>query len=459
MNREEDLELIRRVQSGEPAAIGELFVRYWRPARSAGFAVTREWAAAEDAASAGLWEALEQIQMLQDPACFASWLRTIVIRKARVGWKHRAAGNGLLLEGLVDPGEVADERWDRYELAGLLRRAVDRLPEELREVIALHYFEGYAPAEAAVFLDIPAGTFRRRLHEARRRLRVKVEEILKGGRMMDRSNQERIERLKQMLAEGDLEAAMRGIFALRPVPEELVELLRQRRGESVGLAALAHNAARMVEGVGGRVEDGENPVAAVAAAIRGALPDFQEWDLSLQTSAGELFGGGGSGERLAKILPPGFAEGKPGAFVRATRGIRRIGLAGASGSIHTMLASDVCAEKADLRIGVTEVLDLTWMVEGELALHDVQELVRGLGATVLPQGQARFSVYSEPRYRAAFAVHFAGVEDCAAVGGVLAGWPGCPSGVETGYVRIFLEAWASVKTGRRVELVELPQGV
>lgn len=451
MSGEADRDLVRRVQVGDSAATGELFKRYWRPARAAAFGVTGEWAGAEDAASEALCEALSGIKTLQDPSCFGSWLRTIVIRKARSGRKWTS---WEVVPDCLDPGDRPDEQLARRELAEVLHEAICHLPEALREVIALHYFEGYAPADAAFFLDLPAGTFRRRLHDGRKRLRLSVEQILNGRKLMNEAQRADIERLKSMITGGPIEQAMRELFALRPPPEELLDLLRKRRSASTDVEQMAGKAASIIEKLPSYASDPGHPVGAMAVAIRHALPEFREWQLSLSASATHLFGQGEYRDRLREILPPGFAEGNSGAFVRATRGLAHITTADRAATVHERLQQ---ASSDQPQIRISDVLDLTWMVQEPLELRSVQARIEKLSAAVLPKTKVCFSSYQEPRYRTAFQLNFANVRDRAAVGGVLAEWPGYPTGVGVAYVRIFLEPWASAQTGKRVEFVHLPE--
>jgi len=451
MSGEADRDLVRRVQTGDSTATGELYKRYWRAARAAGFAVTGEWAGAEDAASDGFCEALSGIKTLQDPSCFGSWLRTIVIRKARSGRKW---SSWEVVPDCQDPGDRPDEQLARRELTEVLHEAVCHLPEALREVIALHYFEGYATADAAFFLDLPAGTFRRRLHDGRKRLRSSVEQILNGRKPMNEAQPPDIERLKSMITSGPIEQAMREIFALRPPPEELLDLLRKQRSASSDLEQMARRAASIIESVSNYASDPDHPVGAMALAIRRALPEFREWQLCLSASVTHLFAQGEYRDRLQGILPPGFAEGNPGAFVRATRGLVHVTMADRAETVHELLQR---ASGGRPQIRISDVLDLTWMAREPLELRSVQEMMERLSAAVLPKMQPRFSSYQEPRYRTAFQLNFVGIQDRAAVGGVLAEWPGRPIGIGAAFVRIFLEPWASAHTGTRIEFVGLPQ--
>jgi hypothetical protein len=96
-------------------------------------------------------------------------------------------------------------------------------------------------------------------------------------------------------------------------------------------------------------------------------------------------------------------------------------------------------------------------VSGPLELRSVQELLERLSAAVLPGTSTRFTNYDEPRYRSALQLQLADLSVPAAVGGVLAEWPGGPPGVEAAHLRVFLEPWATVQSGEMVPLDEIPE--
>ena len=135
-----------------------------------------------------------------------------------------------------------------------------------------------------------------------------------------------IQRLRELLdkaGNGEAEAmyqAFRASLALRPAPKELVsdfvrrlQFVRQP-DERGAFTAHVRETARHLSGPSDRASDSGHPVGAAAARIRQALPAFQEWALDVAAAAAHLFSlPGEDRDRLQSILPPGFAEGRPGA--------------------------------------------------------------------------------------------------------------------------------------------------
>jgi RNA polymerase sigma factor (sigma-70 family) len=462
--RDDIRELVRRAQQGDRTAIGELFCRYWRAARAAAFGVTGDITSAEDAAADGFRQACAGLDSLRDPDRFGPWLRTIVIRSAQLHVRTRRNAAS------VDPGEMVDPRpsheyqIERSEMALLIQHLVQALPRGLREAVSLFYFEGYDTDDAAAFLGIPPGTLRRRLHEGRRRLGYEATRISTGTKRLRAERAREIERIKAMIDQPDEDPAnalyqsVRAALALRPAPPELlVDLTRGRGTLGEGSPdAFAEEVRRMAPRLlapSARASDPTHPVAAVAAAVRRALPGFKEWRLEPGDAAAALlsFTGPRPGPSAA-IVPPGLAEGRPGAWIRATRALLVPGRDGSIGTSYQAMLSCPTAEEfgsAMRRALWSDALELIWTA-GAVELRSVQERLTRLADAVLPGTPLHVSAYDEPRYRTALQLRLDGA--LAAVGGVLGPWPGCPDGVAVAHVRLFLEPWASAREGRRVLL-------
>ncbi|MCE9566310.1 MAG: RNA polymerase sigma factor, partial [Planctomycetes bacterium] len=71
-----------------------------------------------------------------------------------------------LFELLPAPGDAPPEAADKDEQRELVRLAVAKLPELLRQTVLLVYFQGLKYQDAADVLGIPVGTVKSRLHTA-----------------------------------------------------------------------------------------------------------------------------------------------------------------------------------------------------------------------------------------------------------------------------------------------------
>ena len=77
---------------------------------------------------------------------------------------------------VADYPDLWEEQGQRQE-PGLLLREVQGLKPTYREVILLHYYQGYGITEIAEMMELPEGTISSRLSRGRK----KLEQILKGG--------------------------------------------------------------------------------------------------------------------------------------------------------------------------------------------------------------------------------------------------------------------------------------
>ncbi|MEM6749769.1 MAG: RNA polymerase sigma factor [Planctomycetota bacterium] len=113
---------------------------------------------------------------------FKPWIFTIAANKARDHLRRnqrrsaaslsapvRGAGDegGVSFVDLIeDPLPMPEDRTQVRETADLVREVVGSLPDHLREVLLLAYFEQFAYKEIAEMLGIPLGTVKSRLHAA-----------------------------------------------------------------------------------------------------------------------------------------------------------------------------------------------------------------------------------------------------------------------------------------------------
>lgn len=114
-----------------------------------------------------------------DPARGAvrAWLGTLARRKAidRIRQVTRQADRERVHARQVDPGEPADEVWERVlrrAESGQVRAALETLTAGKREVLRLTYLEGCTAVQIADRLGVPVGTVKTRRRDGLLMLRV-----------------------------------------------------------------------------------------------------------------------------------------------------------------------------------------------------------------------------------------------------------------------------------------------
>lgn len=116
-----------------------------------------------------IWvHAFESLGRFQWNSEFATWLTGIGLNRVR----DRIRKYGRSRESGVDVVPDVAVVPDRHEVRIDLERMIGRLPDELRLVLVLHDVEGMKHREISSHLDIPEGTSKTHLANARKRLRA-----------------------------------------------------------------------------------------------------------------------------------------------------------------------------------------------------------------------------------------------------------------------------------------------
>ncbi len=98
-----------------------------------------------------------------------AWLAAILRRRVADRWRRRAPALQLSIPPQLEPARTHDPL--RNEYTDEVQRALDRLPEELRETLLLVVVGELTHQEAADLLGVPLGTVLSRVSRARTRLR------------------------------------------------------------------------------------------------------------------------------------------------------------------------------------------------------------------------------------------------------------------------------------------------
>jgi RNA polymerase sigma-70 factor (ECF subfamily) len=174
-----DEHLIEAFRSGDEKAFAELVRRYERELYNFLFRFLGRQAAAEDVFQEAFLQVHLSVDRFETHRRFRPWLYTIAANKARDYLrreKRRPAvqltGSGddddgtRMLQEMVRDDTTPDVVLHEKEQKELVRKVVASVPEHLREILVLGYFEQLSYKDMAEVLGIPLGTVKSRLHAA-----------------------------------------------------------------------------------------------------------------------------------------------------------------------------------------------------------------------------------------------------------------------------------------------------
>ena len=174
-----DVQIIQRIVAGDQRALGELYDRWCKQAFSLARRVCADEGLAEDVVQEvfiAFWR--EPGRFDPTRGAFSSWLLTLVHHKAVDAVRRESAIRRRTVpaaedgeEWSVAPGPGADQAALGAVVAGQVRDALGRLPDEQREALALAYYGGYTQREVATLTGVPLGTVKSRMFTGVQRLR------------------------------------------------------------------------------------------------------------------------------------------------------------------------------------------------------------------------------------------------------------------------------------------------
>ena len=176
-----DAELLTRYTAGDEDAFRELVNRY----RNSLYAFLRQFLNRQDLVEDVFQETF--LQLFSSRASFDTsrplrpWLFTIAANKAKDAlrkWQRTSAvqigtmadSQDLsfddMLNTVTSDNTMPYEELQRNETAARVGQIVDEMPENLREILILVYFQRFSYKQMAEILGIPIGTVKSRLHTA-----------------------------------------------------------------------------------------------------------------------------------------------------------------------------------------------------------------------------------------------------------------------------------------------------
>ena len=176
-----DEQLVELYRNGHEAVFEQLIGRYDRELLNFLIRFLGDRAAAQDVFQETFLQVHLAADQFDSDRRFKPWLFTIAANKGRdfLRRKRRRPAAPLdapigsdgkdgqtFIDLLQDDLPLPDTTASSNEIAEIVRAAVDEMPDHLREILLLAYFQKLAYGEIAEVLEIPLGTVKSRLHTA-----------------------------------------------------------------------------------------------------------------------------------------------------------------------------------------------------------------------------------------------------------------------------------------------------
>ena len=175
---ESDETLVMLTLAGEQTAYEALVTRYQKAVVASAASVTKNHFMAEDAAQDAFVTAWMKLNTLQEPKKYASWVCRIAKNCARnMISRYRSFLPLDVVDNLNITDDGAENPAELYVLSeerNEVNKSVEMLPDKVKQIIQLHYFEGLSIVEIADRMRISEGTVKWQLHDGRKRIRKEL---------------------------------------------------------------------------------------------------------------------------------------------------------------------------------------------------------------------------------------------------------------------------------------------
>ena len=188
--------LVERARDGDRAAFGQLVDEYKDKIYNYVARMLNDPSEAEDVTQEAFLRAYKSLPRFRGASSFHTWLYRIasnlaidVVRKRKRQDptfsldEPLESDDGEYERELPDESGGPEDRTSTRETRIAVRRAIMELPEKLRDVMILYELQGETYDDIADILDVPLGTVKSRLFNARNRLKESLQELVEAGEL------------------------------------------------------------------------------------------------------------------------------------------------------------------------------------------------------------------------------------------------------------------------------------
>jgi len=181
-----DENIVERALTGDADAFGELVRRWERRIFALAYGMLGREEDARDATQETFIAAFRNLRGFRGEAKVSSWLHRIAVNQCITRQRRAKVRSETALEDEVEknagsfaaPAGLSPARTvESREVTQAVRRAVNTLPVELRQVIVMKEFEELTFKEIADALDLPLSTVKSRLYTGLKQLQMRLQKF------------------------------------------------------------------------------------------------------------------------------------------------------------------------------------------------------------------------------------------------------------------------------------------
>lgn len=182
-----DDQIIERTLAGETEAFNLLVRRWEHRIYGLSLRLTGREEEARDVCQETFIAAFRHLRKFRREAKFSSWIYRIAINACHTRLRRENSRAEIPIDGEEEAGDLPrlrDERGDsppewmvREQRAAMVRRALQGLPADLRQVVVMKEYQEMTFAEIAEVLEIPVSTVKTRLYTGLGQLRARLERL------------------------------------------------------------------------------------------------------------------------------------------------------------------------------------------------------------------------------------------------------------------------------------------
>ncbi|HYJ86582.1 MAG TPA: sigma-70 family RNA polymerase sigma factor [Pyrinomonadaceae bacterium] len=180
-----DEQIVERALTGDAEAFGEIVQRWERRIFALAFGMLGREEDARDATQETFLAAFRNLRAFRGEAKVSSWLHRIAVNQCITRQRRAKVRNESALEteeeknasSFASAHYLPSRVVEGLERTAAVRRAVNSLPVDLRQVVVMKEFEELTFKEISDILDLPLSTVKSRLYTALRQLQMRLQKF------------------------------------------------------------------------------------------------------------------------------------------------------------------------------------------------------------------------------------------------------------------------------------------